>query len=259
MVGLTEIEPRNFSFNSPHGACPVCTGLGTTREFDPDTDHAQPGAVVCPGRGRALAAATGRGAPGTTALLEGVAANYGFSLNAPVRDLPGGDRRHPQRMRGKKVTVRYKSRSGRMRSYAVEYEGVIPNLQRRYARDDRPTTCARSWSATWRSGPARHVPRRAPQTGGAGASRSASGSIVRRHRHADPGGARTGSRRVPMTLADRAAARDRPRADLQGDPRAARLPGRRRARLPDARRATPARCRAARRSASGWRRRSARG
>ena len=35
VVGLTEIEPRNFSFNSPHGACPVCTGLGTTREFDP--------------------------------------------------------------------------------------------------------------------------------------------------------------------------------------------------------------------------------
>jgi excinuclease ABC subunit A len=77
---------------------------------------------------------TGEGSAWYSALLEGVAARYGVSFDIPVRDLPAealdvilnGSR-------GKKVTVRYKSRSGRMRSYDVVYEGVIPNLQRRYA------------------------------------------------------------------------------------------------------------------------------
>ncbi len=133
VVGLTEIEPRNFSFNSPHGACPVCTGLGTTREFDPD--------LIMPNRGLSLAQGavapwlrvTGEGSAWYTALLEGVAAKYSFSLDVPIRDLP-----HDaidiilNGSRGKMVTVRYKSRSGRMRSYDVAYEGVIPNLQRRY-------------------------------------------------------------------------------------------------------------------------------
>ena len=88
VVGLTEIEPRNFSFNSPHGACPVCTGLGTTREFDPE--------LIMPNRGLSLAQgavvpwlrATGEGSAWYSALLEGVAAKYDISLNAPVRDLP---------------------------------------------------------------------------------------------------------------------------------------------------------------------------
>jgi excinuclease ABC subunit A len=134
VVGLTEIEPRNFSFNSPHGACPVCTGLGTTREFDPD--------LVIPNRSLSIAQGaiapwmrtTGEGGAWYSALLEGVAADYGFRLDVPIRDLA------PETVdlilhgsRGRKVTVRYKSRAGRTRSYPVEYEGVIPNLKRRYA------------------------------------------------------------------------------------------------------------------------------
>jgi excinuclease ABC subunit A len=107
--------------------------LGTTREFDPD--------LIMPNRSLSLAQGavapwlrvTGEGSAWYSALLEGVAARYGVSLDMPVRDLPAealdvilnGSR-------GKKVTVRYKSRSGRMRSYDVVYEGVIPNLQRRY-------------------------------------------------------------------------------------------------------------------------------
>jgi excinuclease ABC subunit A len=133
VVGLTEIEPRNFSFNSPHGACPVCTGLGTTREFDHD--------LIVPNRGLTLnqgaivpwLRATGEGSAWYTALLEGVAAKYGFGLDVPVKDLP------PEALdvvlhgsKGQMVTVRYKSKSGRPRSYDVAYEGVIPNLKRRY-------------------------------------------------------------------------------------------------------------------------------
>src|SRR5918994_1927817 len=133
VVGLTEIEPRNFSFNSPHGACPVCTGLGTTREFDPD--------LIMPNRGLSLAQGavapwlrvTGEGSAWYSALLEGVAAKYGISLDVAVRDLPAeAIEVILNGSRGKRVTVRYKSRSGRMRAYDVVYEGVIPNLQRRY-------------------------------------------------------------------------------------------------------------------------------
>ena len=76
---------------------------------------------------------TGEGSAWYSALLEGVAAKYGISLDVPVRDLPAeAIEVILNGSRGKKVTVRYKSRSGRMRSYDVVYEGVIPNLQRRY-------------------------------------------------------------------------------------------------------------------------------
>ncbi|MDP9365895.1 MAG: excinuclease ABC subunit UvrA [Chloroflexota bacterium] len=132
-VGLSEIEPRNFSFNSPHGACPECTGLGTTREFDPE--------LVIPNRGLSVAQGAivpwvRAGTEGTAwyaALLEAVADRYKFGLDLPVRDLP------PEAVstllygsNGEMVTVRYKSKSGRPRSYDVAYEGVIPNLKRRY-------------------------------------------------------------------------------------------------------------------------------
>jgi excinuclease ABC subunit A len=133
VVGLTEIEPRNFSFNSPHGACPVCTGLGTTREFDAELIMPNRGLSIAQGAVVPWVRATGEGSAWYTALLEGVAARYGFSLDVPVKDLPQeaidvilhGSR-------GKTVTVRYKSRSGRARSYEVAYEGVIPNLKRRH-------------------------------------------------------------------------------------------------------------------------------
>ena len=133
VVGLSEIEPRNFSFNSPHGACPACTGLGTTREFDPD--------LVIPNRSLTLAQGAivpwlRAGSEGTAwyvALLEAVASTFGFGLNAPVRDLP------PEVVatllhgsNGEMVTVKYKTKSGRPRSYDVAFEGVIPNLRRRY-------------------------------------------------------------------------------------------------------------------------------
>jgi len=133
VVGLSEIEPRNFSFNSPHGACPACTGLGTTREFDPD--------LVIPNRGLTLAQGAivpwvrsgSEGSAWYTALLEAVAARYGFALNVPVADLPpAAVATLLHGSNGELVTVKYTSKSGRPRSYDVAYEGVIPNLKRRY-------------------------------------------------------------------------------------------------------------------------------
>ena len=134
VVGLTEIEPRNFSFNSPHGACPTCTGLGTTREIDPD--------LVLPNRGLTIAQGaivpwmrtTSDGSAWYAALLDAVSERHGIPLNVPVRDLtPEAIATLLYGTNDAPVTVRYKAKSGRMRSYQVVYEGVIPNLKRRYA------------------------------------------------------------------------------------------------------------------------------
>ncbi len=133
VVSLTEIEPRNFSFNSPHGACPACTGLGTTREFDAD--------LIIPNKSLSLAQgaivpwlrATGEGSAWYDAMLEGVGEAYEIDLTAPVRELTREDMDvilHGTR--GKMLKVKYRSRGGRARSYDIAYEGVIPNLKRRY-------------------------------------------------------------------------------------------------------------------------------
>src|SRR3989344_3016346 len=86
-TNLPELNPRNFSFNSPHGACPDCTGLGTRLEIDPE--------LVIPNHRLTLAEGAIRPWGKTTSrlswysrVLEGVAREYGFSLNAQVRDLP---------------------------------------------------------------------------------------------------------------------------------------------------------------------------
>ncbi|MGB3330004.1 MAG: excinuclease ABC subunit UvrA [Thermomicrobiales bacterium] len=133
-LSFGELEPRNFSFNSPHGACPECTGLGTTMEFDPE--------LVLPNRN--LTIAQGAIVPWMrsgmensswyAALLEAVAEKYHFSLHEPIKDLSAealgvilyGSNAEP-------VTAQYASKNGRTRSYSVVFEGVIPNLKRRYA------------------------------------------------------------------------------------------------------------------------------
>lgn len=133
-LSFGELEPRNFSFNSPHGACPECTGLGTTMEFDPE--------LVLPNRN--LTIAQGAIVPWMrsgmensswyAALLEAVAEKYHFSLHEPIKDLSAealgvilyGSNGEP-------VTAQYASKNGRTRSYSVVFEGVIPNLKRRYA------------------------------------------------------------------------------------------------------------------------------
>ncbi len=132
-ISLPEIEPRTFSFNSPHGACPACTGLGTELEIDPD--------LVIPDRSRTLR--NGAIEPWTRErsgdsyyrqLLEAVADQQAISLDVPVRKLApthlnfvlyGG-------RRGEQVTLRYKTSQGLERTYQTHFEGVIPNLQRRY-------------------------------------------------------------------------------------------------------------------------------
>ncbi len=128
-----ELEPRNFSFNSPHGACETCMGLGTTMELDPE--------LIIPNR--ALSIAQGAILPWMKtglenskwygALLKAVAARYEFSLDTPVMHMDPAHVNLVLHGTGdEKVKVQYAPRSGRMRTYDVAFEGVIPNMQRRY-------------------------------------------------------------------------------------------------------------------------------
>jgi len=134
-ISLPEIEPRSFSFNSPHGACPACTGLGVELEIDPD--------LVVPDRAKSLA--QGAIEPWTRdkesagdgyyrQLIEAVAAQYSIPLDVPVRELGPGqlDTILYGGRRGEQVTLHYKNAQGHQRTYTTHYEGVIPNLQRRY-------------------------------------------------------------------------------------------------------------------------------
>ncbi len=132
-ISLPEIEPRTFSFNSPHGACPVCTGLGVQLEIDPD--------LVIPDKERSLDAGAIAPWRQTTTdngyyaqLLRAVAKHYGIPTNVPISKLSPRQVDiilYGQRS-GETITFRYKNNDGHLRTYQTAYEGVIPNLERRY-------------------------------------------------------------------------------------------------------------------------------
>ena len=131
-ISIPEIEPRSFSFNSPHGACPACHGLGVSMEFDDD--------LIVPDRSLSISAGAiapwSRSGRETTkwyeSILEAVAERYGVSMTTPWNELD--DEARQLILFGAKdahVTVRYTSRKGRKRQYNMRFEGVIPSLQRR--------------------------------------------------------------------------------------------------------------------------------
>jgi excinuclease ABC subunit A len=128
-----EPAPRNFSFNSPYGACERCDGLGTTFEVDPDlivSDHDQTladGAIV-PWRSAHTQY--------FTRMLESVAEDNGFDTDTPWGKLTTKQRDLLLQGTKGKVTVRYKNRYGRTRQYSTEFEGVIPWLKRRHESSD---------------------------------------------------------------------------------------------------------------------------
>ena len=132
---IGEIEPRTFSFNSPHGACPACTGLGTRLEPDPDLVLANPDLSIRQGAILPWAKAGGM-AQYRLAALTGLARKLGFSLDTPIRDL--GKKTIDAILHGSAEALKlsYENRSGQRRSYEIEWEGVIPRLER----DHRETT-----------------------------------------------------------------------------------------------------------------------
>lgn len=133
-VNLPEIEPRTFSFNTPHGACPECQGLGGKLEIDPDLLIPNLDLTLNEGAIRVSEWSGPREEGGYYwQTLEATAKAYDIDLNAPVRSLP------PEKLDiilhgtdGKQVTVHYHNRDGRRATFDVAFEGVIGNLHRRY-------------------------------------------------------------------------------------------------------------------------------
>jgi excinuclease ABC subunit A len=130
-VAIPELEPRTFSFNSPHGACPVCTGLGSRLEVDPEL-------VVPNGR---LTIAEGAIRPYNRVnvdnwymkKLQAVAEKYGFSMHQPTGEISAENMKRILYGTG---TDTYRISLGGGRAFNTTYEGVIPNLERRHKETD---------------------------------------------------------------------------------------------------------------------------
>src|SRR5438270_8237312 len=130
-VAIPELEPRTFSFNSPHGACPVCTGIGSRLEVDPDL-------VIPNGR---LTIAEGAIRPYNRInvdnwymkKLQAVSERHGFSLQVPTAQL--SDKQLDLILYGTGSET-YRVNLGLGRSFSTTYEGVIPNLERRHKETD---------------------------------------------------------------------------------------------------------------------------
>ena len=130
-LSFDELEPRSFSFNSPWGACPECTGLGTKLEVDPE--------LIVPDESKSLA--EGAIAPWSGGhisdyferLIQALGETLGFRMDTPWVKLPAKARQALLRGYDLQVHVRYKNRYGRERSYYTTFEGVIPWVERRHA------------------------------------------------------------------------------------------------------------------------------
>jgi excinuclease ABC subunit A len=132
---VDELEPRSFSFNSPHGACPDCTGIGSRLEIDPER--------VIPFKNLSLAG--GALVPWARMpmenswhgkIIEAVCKEHGWDYNAPIKDLP------PEALdyilysgRGERVVIGYRHERGE-NTYGATFEGIIPNLERRFRETD---------------------------------------------------------------------------------------------------------------------------
>jgi excinuclease ABC subunit A len=133
-VGLPELEPRIFSFNSPHGACPRCTGLGAQQEIDPDLLVPDPTLSI--GEGALVPWSLGNSSF-YESVIQAIADRYEIDLEAPWQDLS----EELQNLflfgtNGDKIYVQYRNRMGRRRSYMLAFEGIVASLQRRYRETD---------------------------------------------------------------------------------------------------------------------------
>jgi excinuclease ABC subunit A len=132
-LSFDELAPRNFSFNSPYGACPTCDGLGTRLEVDAELVVPDPDLTINEGAIGPWASAT---LEYWYRVLEAVADAHGFSLDVPWKKLSKKARDTLLYGSDEEIHVRYKNRYGRQRSYWTTYEGVLPNLERRHAETD---------------------------------------------------------------------------------------------------------------------------
>jgi excinuclease ABC subunit A len=137
-TSMPELEPRMFSFNSPHGACERCTGLGSQMEIDPELIVPDPHLSI--GQG-ALAPWSASASNYYEQITLAIAEKYGIDLDRPWEEL---SQRHRDLYLygtgGERVEIIYRNRYGRRRSYAARFEGIVNNLERRYRESDSEWT-----------------------------------------------------------------------------------------------------------------------
>jgi excinuclease ABC subunit A len=133
-TSMPELEPRMFSFNSPHGACPRCTGLGSQMEIDPELIVPDPSLSLNEG---AILPWSTSASSYYEQMTQAIADKWEVDQDLPWEDLPedvrdcflyGTD--------GERVYISYRNRYGRRRSYTTTFEGIVPNLERRYRETD---------------------------------------------------------------------------------------------------------------------------
>jgi excinuclease ABC subunit A len=133
-ISFPELEPRIFSFNAPHGACPRCTGLGSQMVIDPELVVPDPTLSIGEG---AIAPWSASASSYYEQLTQSISERYDVDLETPWQDLAAEQRDFfLHGTNGEKVTVRYRNRFGRMRTYTTGFEGIVPNLERRYKETD---------------------------------------------------------------------------------------------------------------------------
>jgi excinuclease ABC subunit A len=133
-VSLPELQPRIFSFNSPHGACPRCTGLGSQQEIDPDLLVPDGSVSIADG---ALVPWSVGNSTFYESVINAICERYEIDPDAPWDELSDDQRNlFLYGTKGERVYVQYRNRMGRRRSYMLAFEGIVPSLQRRYKDTD---------------------------------------------------------------------------------------------------------------------------
>ena len=133
-LSFEELEPRSFSFNSPFGACPDCSGIGTKLEVDeelviPNDDLSINDGAIAPWSG-------GQSSEYFSRLLEGLAADIKFSMDTPWKKLSVKAKEAILYGSDYEVHVKYKNRYGRVRNYSTGFEGVVSFVERRHSETD---------------------------------------------------------------------------------------------------------------------------
>ena len=134
-VSLPELQPRIFSFNAPHGACPRCTGLGSQQEIDPDLLVPDPSLSIADG---ALVPWSVGGSSGFyEAVIQAIADRYEIDTTKPWSELSEAEQnRFLYGTDGERVYVQYRNRMGRRRQYMLAFDGIVSSLERRYKETD---------------------------------------------------------------------------------------------------------------------------
>ena len=137
-IDTDELEPRSFSFNSPFGACPACSGLGTRMEVDPELVVPDPTASLAEGALQPWSAA--HVADYFLKLMAALGDELGFDIDTPWESLPALGRTSLLEGHSTKVHVVTRNRYGRERAYYAQFEGVRPWIDRKYRESDSDTT-----------------------------------------------------------------------------------------------------------------------